>query len=193
MARIKKASKSAYLLRVSLAGIRPEIWRTVLVPDDYTLAYLHVIIQTVMDWLDYHLHQFEIDGKNYGRPEYDEDAEGLLDERTVRLKEVVTARKDPFWYAYDFGDGWRLSLVLKQILQHDPRALYPQCVDGRRSAPPEDVGGIPGYARFLEAIGDPLDEEHDQQLEWVGGEFDPEQFDLDYINTELRKIFRLLD
>ena len=187
-----KASRTVFLLRVSLAGSCPEIWRAVVVPGDYTLAHLHVILQTVMNWLDYHLHEFEINDKTYGRPDYDDEAEGLLDERAVTLKEVLTAPK-PFWYAYDFGDGWRLSLAVEKILRHDLKTLYPQCVDGSRSAPPEDVGGIPGYERFLEAIADPSDEEHDEQLEWIGGAFDPEQFDVKYVNTELRKIFRLLD
>ena len=188
-----KTSRTVYLLRVSLAGTCPEIWRTVLVPDDYTLAHLHVILQTVMNWLDYHLHEFEISRKTYGRPDYDDQAEGLLDERAVALREVLAAAKEPFAYTYDFGDGWRLSLVVQEILGRDPKTLYPQCVDGSRSAPPEDVGGLFGYERFLEAIADPLNEEHDEQLEWVGGSFDPEEFDLEYVNTELRKIFRLLD
>jgi hypothetical protein len=190
---VMKASRTVYLLRVSLAGTRPAIWRTVLVPDDYTLAHLHVILQTVMNWLDYHLHQFEINDKTYGRPDYDDEAEGLLDERGVTLREVLTAQEEPFWYAYDFGDGWRLELAVQEILRRDPKTLYPQCVDGSRSAPPEDVGGISGYERFLEAIADPSNEEHDEQIEWAGGAFDPEDFDLEYVNSELRKIFRLLN
>ena len=188
-----KTSKTVYLLRVSLAGTRPEIWRTVLVPDDYTLAHLHVILQTLMSWLDYHLHEFEINDKTYGRPDYDDEAEGLLDERTVTLREILTPSKEPFWYAYDFGDGWRLSLTVQETLARDPGADYPQCVNGSRSAPPEDVGGASGYERFLQALADASHEEHDEQLEWVGGAFDPEKFDLEYVNTELRKIFRLLD
>ena len=71
--------------------------------------------------------------------------------------------------------------------------MYPQCVDGRRAAPPEDVGGASGYQHFLEAISDPHHEEHDEVPEWIGGAFDPEAFDLEYVNTGLRKIFRLLD
>jgi hypothetical protein len=188
-----KASKTVYLLRASLAGTRPEIWRTVLVPDDYTLAHVHAILQTVMNWLDYHLHEFEINDKSYGRPDCDDEAEGLLDERAVTLKEVLAATTEPFSYAYDFGDGWRLSLAVQDILRRDPKTLYSQCVGGSRSAPPEDVGGISGYESFLEAIADPSHEEHDEQLEWVGGAFDPEELDLEYINDELRKIFRLLD
>ena len=185
--------QSAYLLRVSLQGIDPEIWRIVLVPEDHTLAYLHVILQTVMNWLDCHLHQFEIGGKSYGRPDYDEDAEDLLDERAVKLREVLAALKKLFLYRYDFGDEWQLELRVTQVLPYDARTHYPQCVDGGRSAPPEDVGGVPGYERLLEAIVDPSDEEHRELLEWIGGAFDAEEFDLEFVNFELRKIFRLLD
>ena len=49
---------------------------------------------------------------------------------------------------------------------------------GERLRPPEDVGGGSGYARFLSAIDDPEDPEHDECLEWAkkdtgGGKFDP--------------------
>jgi hypothetical protein len=44
-----------------------------------------------------------------------------------------------------------------------------------------------GYARFLEAIRDPDHEEHEELLRWVGGQFDPEAFDLDAVNRRLRR------
>lgn len=188
-----RKSKSVYLIRASLQDISPEIWRTVLVPGDYTLAYLHVILQTVMNWLDYHLHQFEIGGKTYGRPDYDEDGEDLLDERAVRLRDVITADDEAFFYSYDFGDGWQMELKIEQVVPHDAGTLYPQCVGGGRSAPPEDIGGVPGYEQLLEAIANPSDEEHRELLEWVGETFDAEEFDSEFVNLELRKIFRLLD
>jgi hypothetical protein len=50
------------------------------------------------------------------------------------------------------------------------------------------VGGIWGYAEFLEAISDPNHEDHDAMVEWIGGEFDPEKFDLDAVNLELSKL-----
>jgi hypothetical protein len=68
-----------------------------------------------------------------------------------------------------------------------------QHFDGSRCAPPEDVGGISGYERSLEAIADPSNDELDEQLEWIGSAFDPEEFNLEYVNTELRKIVRLPD
>jgi len=194
MKRAEKASESVLVLRVAVEEIEPEIWRTILVPDDYTLAYLHVVLQTVMDWLDYHLHEFEIDGRTYGRPDYDEDApESLLDERTVTLKEVLTGRTKSFLYSYDFGDEWHVKLTVEDTVSREPQEYYPHCVEGARAAPPDDVGGVGGYEDFLEAIADPAHENHDELLDWIGGEFDPEEFDPEYINIELRKIFRLLD
>jgi hypothetical protein len=62
------------------------------------------------------------------------------------------------------------------------------CLDGQNACPPEDVGGAPGYAYFLEAIADPSHEEHDSYLEWVGGFFDPAEFDLASANALCQKV-----
>jgi len=37
----------------------------------------------------------------------------------------------------------------------------------------------------VEAISDPDHPEHEEYLDWVGGNFDPEKFDLEAINREL--------
>ena len=54
------------------------------------------------------------------------------------------------------------------------------------ACPPEDCGGPWGYPEFLEAIQNPKHKQHEELLEWVGGEFDPEEFDLGAVNEELR-------
>ena len=59
---------------------------------------------------------------------------------------------------------------------------------GKRACPPEDCGGIWGYASFLEALQDPQHPEHEEMVDWVGGEFDPEAFDLDEVNSELQNL-----
>ena len=41
------------------------------------------------------------------------------------------------------------------------------------------------YQEFLEAIKDPKHEEHESYFVWVGGEFDPEAFDIDETNGVL--------
>ena len=54
---------------------------------------------------------------------------------------------------------------------------YPICLDGKRACPSEDVGGIGGYAEFLEIIKNPKHECFEEMREWINGEFNPEYFD----------------
>ena len=56
------------------------------------------------------------------------------------------------------------------------------CLGGSNAAPPEDVGGAPGYADFVFAIADPSHPEHQQMREWYGDSFDPARFDSTALN-----------
>jgi Plasmid pRiA4b ORF-3-like protein len=62
---------------------------------------------------------------------------------------------------------------------------YPRCVTGKRACPPEDVGGVWGYAEFLKAIRNSRHPGHDEMLQWAGGAFDPTAFDLPSVNGML--------
>jgi hypothetical protein len=48
---------------------------------------------------------------------------------------------------------------------------------------------VGGYAEFLAAIHNPRHPEHAEWIQWVGGKFDPEAFDLQSAN-ELLQIFQ---
>ncbi|TAK45771.1 MAG: plasmid pRiA4b ORF-3 family protein, partial [Saprospiraceae bacterium] len=63
---------------------------------------------------------------------------------------------------------------------------YPRCTAGKRNCPPDDCGGPWGYIDFLKAIQNPKHPEHEDMLDWVGGEFDAEEFDLEGVNERLR-------
>jgi hypothetical protein len=109
------------------------------------------------------------------------------DEEEIPLSTIVKmGRKTRFTYEYDFGDSWQHEVVLEKTLEPEPKIKYPRCIEGERACPPEDCGGIWGYAEFVEAIRDPQHENHEEMLEWGGGEFDPEGFDLNVVNRELR-------
>ena len=43
-------------------------------------------------------------------------------------------------------------------------------------------------SKISETIKDVNHSEHEDMLEWVGGEFDPEEFDMKYINERLKEI-----
>jgi len=176
-----KTHASTYQIKVTLADSKPPIWRRLLVPSTITLAKLHDILQIAMGWDDYHLHQFIARDQYYGvpNPEYDDE---MKNEARVKLSGVLQQEKDTMVYEYDFGDGWNHKIVLEKVLPHDPNISLPRCTAGKRACPPEDCGGVWGYADFLEIIGDPNHPEHKEMLDWVGGEFDPEHFDIAEVN-----------
>lgn len=176
-----------YRLRVELLGSDPLIWRRLLVPAEIKLPKLHQCLQLVMGWTNSHLHQFEAADHTYGirDPEWS-DLE-MLDERPVRLCDVIDEAHRELRYEYDFGDGWEHRIVLEQAEPPKEFMRYPLCTAGERACPPEDVGGIPGYGQFFKAIADPQDEQHAEYLLWVGGVFDPEGFDLNAVNRALRR------
>ncbi len=74
------------------------------------------------------------------------------------------------------------------MLSDDPLVRYPVCLTGKRACPPEDCGGVWGYAEFLEAIQQPDHPEHESMLEWAGGAFDPDAFILSEVNQLLQQI-----
>lgn len=185
----KSARANVYQLKITLNDIRPPIWRRVQTKD-CTLADLHDIIQLVLGWEDYHLHEFEIGEERYGLPEQWEsgwDDGEVSNSRKVKLSQLVEEGVKKFRYQYDMGDSWEHTITVEKPQPSEPGVKYPRCIAGERAGPPEDCGGAWGYGDFVDAIQNPKHERHDELLEWVGGEFDPEAFNLDAVNMELQE------
>ena len=184
-------SNQIYQIKVALNDTHPPVWRRILVPGNTTLLKLHDILQIVMNWEDYHLHMFTIEGSIYGDPANDEYGDlGTIDEAKVKLHQVIYREGQRLSYEYDFGDSWDHTLLVEKILPPQESVRYPMCLKGKRACPPEDVGGVWGYENFLEAIRNPDHDEHEEYLTWIGGEFDPEAFDLEKVNTRLSSMGR---
>lgn len=167
-------------------------WRAakrVLVPSDFTLAKLHTVLQVAMGWEDCHLHEFRIGGLTIGGPDPDAPRT-LINEKKVRLLDVLAKVGAKGMYAYDFGDGWEHNIVVEKILTPAPGVEYPVCVTGKRRGPPEDSGGPFGYENLFEVLGDPKHEEHKTMREWIGNDFDPEAFSIDDVNRRLARLQR---
>lgn len=49
----------AYQLKITLEGVKPEIWRRVVVPGNLNFERLHGVIQDAMGWEWCHLHEFD--------------------------------------------------------------------------------------------------------------------------------------
>ncbi len=184
-----------YLLKIRLLDIEPEIWRRFVVPGSITLDRLHDVIQIVMGWEDYHLHAFTIGKKRYTEnPEYKDD--GVHDGR-FRLVDLIKQKGRTFGYEYDFGDCWEHEITIEDSRYFNPELQAPvECIEGERACPPEDVGGIPGYFEFCNALKNPAHEEHQRYTEWFAGfpwydgVFDSEKFDIEKVKSELLKYLR---
>ena len=181
--RVARSTTSAFQLRIALREVEPPVWRRIQVPGSITLMQLADALLVAMGWLGYHLYEYRIGGEAYGDPDPDFDyGLEIKNLRRVRLERVVRDVGQEFQFLYDFGDGWVHDVSVEGIARLDPRIKYPRVTAGERACPPEDVGGPLGYADFRAAIEDPSNDAHVQQLDWVGGEFDPEYFDIDAVN-----------
>jgi Plasmid pRiA4b ORF-3-like protein len=188
MAKIKQPAQ-VYQLKIALKNINPPIWRQVQVTD-CTLGKLHGVIQICMGWKHYHLHEFTIDGARYGNPSQWQDDFGdepeIGNERKVKLSQLAGKEVKTFTYVYDIGDNWEHIIEVEKVLVPETGVRYPRCIAGERACPPEDCGGKWGYGNFLDAIKNPEHEEHKELMEWIGGKFDPEAFDIEAVNKKLR-------
>ena len=186
--RAVKAPALVYQLRIELLGLKPTIWRRLLVPATIKLDRLHGVLLWTMGWAGGHLHEFVIGHDHYGEPDPNYDTPPVVQrEDRVTLAATLGARKS-FIYLYDFGDGWEHRVTVEKMLPPEPGLKLPQCLAGANACPPGDVGGPPGYADFLEAIRNPAHEEHAAMLEWCGGAFDRAAFRPDDINTAFRDL-----
>lgn len=168
-------------IKIVLDHVEPAIWRRVEVPLTTSLRGLHEVIQAVMLFENYHLFDFtiEIDGQSrrYGIPDPDGWIK-LSDAKNTKLGLLTDRDLKRFAYTYDFGDNWEHTLTIEAIGDADPGLEYPRFVDGARRAPPEDVGGIPGFEEFVEAMAKPRHPECKRLIEWYGRVFEPEDIDL---------------
>jgi hypothetical protein len=179
-----------YQLKVTLKDIRPLIWRRVQVPSETKLDKLHLVLQDAFGWNNSHLHQYRVGERLIGIKE-DDDVflEELEDEKRIKLSQIAV-EKSRFVYEYDFGDDWEHDVLVEKVLAAVDGVRYPICTAGKRACPPDDCGGPGGYGRLLAILANPAHKEHDRMLEWIGGPFDPEAFDLERTNVLMRSARR---
>jgi hypothetical protein len=187
--RKKKTKSTARILqlKITLEGVRPKIWRRLLVTERMTLVSLSKAIERVMGWESYHAHEFDIAGVSYGKPDPDYPSD-TRNEQERRLEDFDLGKGSAFVYRYDFGDNWHHRVVVEKVLEAEPGASYPACIDGSQACPPEDVGGTSGYAEFRRILRTPNHPVHERYKEWSRRgrrNFDPDAFDVGAANKGL--------
>ncbi|MGQ9631443.1 MAG: plasmid pRiA4b ORF-3 family protein [bacterium] len=123
-------------------------------------------------------------GVETGEPHPDHDFFEVIDEKKVKLSQVIPGEKAKFTYEYDFGDSWEHELLVEKVLPPESGMRYPVCLRGKRACPPR----IAAEFGAITACRNPDHPEHDDMLEWLGDDFDPETFDIDEVNWDLERI-----
>jgi len=183
----KTSATTVVSLKVTLHGVRPPIWRRLLMPSAMTLGDLHQAIQAAMGWRDCHLHAFDIDGQQYGDRHTTDD---VVDENRLTLNGLLKSGVARFGYTYDFGGNWEHTVTIEKIQPATNGTSYPACVAGKHNCPPEDCGGSWGYQHLIAVLADPGHPEHAEQVEWMGDKFNPDAFAIETADAMLAARFK---
>lgn len=180
------SGKNVVRLKITLKGTKPPVWRRLLIPEDVTMRELHEILNEAMGWSNTHLHDFEVAGQKIADTEADGFDDGWMDpkpvsEDKITLKKVMKLALS-FDYTYDFGDDWVHRVQIEGVEPAIAGEKYPVCLAGKGACPPEDSGGRWGFENFKAAMADRNHPEHEERMEWYGGEFDPSVFSIDEFN-----------
>jgi hypothetical protein len=175
-------------MRIQLQEVAPTVWRRLLVPGNAPLDRVHALFQAAMGWNNSHLHLFTIGDTDYGSDDIDDDVpEDQVDETTTTLLRALGSRRR-FEYEYDFGDSWTHDVVIEATTPTRTALKFAVCLDGANACPPDDSHGAHGYAELLAARADPTHPDHADARQWLGDDFDPEEFDLAAANVALQAV-----
>lgn len=150
-----------------------EVERTFTIPLDDNFEILHLTIQRVFAWQNYHLYGFDIYDEKFKKIilELVEDEEALsFPSKYERKLAYELYLKDYLYknqkliYRYDFGDGWEHLVTVLDI--YETNELKPIFIEGKGDALPEDVGGEYGYEQFLDIINNPSHEDYEMMVSW---------------------------
>src|SRR5262249_35858102 len=98
-------------------------------------------------------------------PSRDDDSR-REDAGRIQLRDVAARKGAGLTYRYDFGDDWQHELIVEEAACPDAEPGKAVCIAGERACPPEDCGGVWGYAELLDALDDPANP--DLKSAWNG-------------------------
>ena len=200
-----KPSKT-YILYASIEQCPVKVFRRIKVPSNLWLGNLGKIFITAFGWAGYHLSQFTKGDVYYTSRDNIDERDSFnfgcsnrhIDEMTVTVADVLPQKGSTISFEYDFGDGWIHNVRVSSV-SYEPLRGEDICVtSGKGACPPEDVGGVWGYAQMLDILSGKVDdpEEKASYEEWLGlqeGEtYDPEEFDLEIANEDVEDLVALI-
>ncbi|TAD86911.1 MAG: plasmid pRiA4b ORF-3 family protein [Bacteroidetes bacterium] len=168
-----------FTLRITLRGIsNPTVSRTIQVPGAITFLKLHRLIQLAFGWQECHLHEFQIPGQDdfviTAAANMEEDERSAEDETTEKVGAYLSEPGDALLYVYDFGDYWEHEITVLAVHKSAGGNKADWLLAAEGACPPEDCGGVHGYALLKEAMANPKHPEYKSYREWLNlGANDP--------------------
>jgi hypothetical protein len=193
-------SKREFHIRIKLNDAPVKIWRELVVPSNITLELLAYVLIDAMGWKHEHLYQYR--GKNnilyMNSREIKESADSFMaflcrtqfenSEKTT-LEMVLQPKGNRLQFEYDFGDSWTHDLWVKGARDYAPdEEPFIKLLKAQGECPPEDCGGVWGYAELLELNKKKRKSAEDKErLEWydIPEDFDPEDCDLEWLQEDV--------
>ena len=111
----------------------------------------------------------------------------MEDAGKVKLGQVAPKGKAKLRYTYDFGDNWQHEVLVEKVLPPEEGRNTRCASPASGPARPRIAAGRGATWSSPRPSEDPGHERHEEFLEWRG-EFDPEAFDPDAVNKELRPL-----
>jgi len=163
---------TGFQFKIEIHQSNPKIWRRIIIPYDYTFYKFHLAIQGAFGWENRHLFRFSengfLDKLCYAELNEESNYDPEFVTKDAKRSKVKNAfvKLNPFKYIYDFGDKWEHNIKLEEIV--DGEIERPYCVQGGGACPPEDCGGLGGYAAIVESLNTPSHPEQEQNIKWLG-------------------------
>ena len=166
-------------LRITLQEIEPVVWRRIDVPLSSTLLALHDFIQFVFGWTDSHLFEFEVGARRYGQPEYDplRGREALQGYEHPAENGPRTAESSSSSTCTTLATTGDTTLSSRRFATVSPTSTTRRSSRGNAGALRRTWEASPGFMEFLEAMLNPLHEEHESVVRWYGRRFEPDDID----------------
>ena len=193
-------SKREFHIRIKLNNAPVKIWRELVVPSNITLELLAYVLIDAMGWQHEHLYQFVAKNNVYYVNSFQmkERANSFMpffsrvvernSEKTT-LEMVLQPKGERMKFEYDFGDSWTHELWVKAARDYAPgEGPAIRLLKGQGACPPEDCGGVWGYAELLELRTKKRKTADDKErLEWydITDDFNPDDCDLEWLQGDV--------
>ena len=193
-------SKREFHIRIKLNNAPVKIWRELVVPSNITLELLAYVLIDAMGWQHEHLYQFVAKNNVYYvnsfqmkkransfMPFFSRVVERNSEKTTLEM--VLQPKGERMKFEYDFGDSWTHELWVKAARDYAPgEEPAIRLLKGLGACPPEDCGGVWGYAELLELRTKKRKTADDKErLEWynITDDFNPDDCDLEWLQGDV--------